>query len=246
MYPDDPATHARSVMRETGARILPVLDNGSKIVGTVGRVEILGVTTTRSNLLVRNIMARPLVTLGVEDDVFEAVRKLLSIDEWYAPVRSGEDRYAGVAGLDGLLRLGLDRYPDRLGEVRVSEAMTRDVVYASPEDHVGKVWMRMLKHRYAGLPVVDDKGRVLGIITQMDLIRKGFTRPVLESESPPKKGPLAREIMTTPPVTLGPDATMLEAVRIMLGRDIGRIIICGPGRRLLGIVDREDAARILL
>lgn len=245
VYLDDTATHARSIMRETGVRILPVIDPDYRVRGVLGRAEVLGITATRSNLLVRNLMSPPLIVLDVEDELHESVRRMLSIDEWYAPVASG-DKYAGVAGLDGFLALYLKKAPGRLEEVRVSEAMSRNVVYVQPEDHVGRVWMKMLKHRYAGLPVIDNKGRVLGIITQIDLIRRGFTRPVLESESPPKRGPSAREIMVASPIILGPDASLLEAVRLMLDRDIGRIIICGPDRRLLGILDREDAARILL
>ena len=237
--PDDLATRARSLMRDTGVRILPVVEEG-RIQGTVGRMEILGVTETRSNLLVRDIMVPPVITVAPEDDVVSAVSRMLSIDEWYAPV-SDSGRYLGMLGLENVIRAYLGRNP-KIESRRVEEIMTRDVKTARIDDPIGKIWADMLRHRYAGIPVLDRKGRLVGIVTQIDLIRRRLTRAELES---PRSGPQVRRVMNTSPITLPPTATVGEAARLMLDRDIGRVLVA-EGQRLLGIVDREDVARVLL
>ncbi|MFN4045736.1 MAG: HPP family protein, partial [Acidilobaceae archaeon] len=100
----------------------------------------------------------------------------------------------------------------------------------------------------AGLPVVDDKGALIGIITQYDLLRKGYSRIHLEAARGHAKSPKVYNVMTRPCTYLYPWSTLLEASEIMVSRNIGRIPVVDSEKNkyLIGIVDREDAVRALL
>ena len=244
--PSDLATKARAIMRDLGVRFLPVVE-GSRLVGALGRAEILNLTSTRSNMKVSNIMYEPTILLTLDSEVVESTLEMLRMDEWYVPVvkTPGTREYAGVYGLDDLISYYAGAEFEDYKEP-VSKFMSRNVVYVEPEEPVHNIWFKMLKHRYAGFPVV-DKGRVVGVVTQHDLIRYGFVRTARESErSKGMKEVSARDIMTTPPTTVHEDAELGEAIRLMISRGIGRVIVVDRSRRLRGIFDREDAARAII
>jgi len=243
LSPDDLVTRARAVMRDFGVRVLPVITRG-KLVGVVTRVGVLSITSTRSNYRVLDIAEEPRLTLDVIDDVVESVRKMIRADEWYVPVLSG-GKYVGMFGLEDFMRYLLT-YESPKHEIPVSEIMTREVETVMPETHVSRLWLKMLRHRFAGFPVVNKRGKVVGFVSQHDLIKAGFTRIELESESAPRKGPRVRNIMVTPPITLTPNEPIRTALYLMVRRNIGRIPIVDEKRYLKGIIDREDVCRVFI
>jgi acetoin utilization protein AcuB len=58
-----------------------------------------------------------------------------------------------------------------LSELKVKDIMSKNIVTISPEDTVEKAAVKMLEHRISGLPVVNDKGKVVGVITQGDIFK---------------------------------------------------------------------------
>lgn len=233
-------------MRDTGLRVIPVVE-ADILKGIVSRLGVLSITSTRSNLRVIDIAEEPLVTLKPEDGLYEAVSRMLSVDEWYAPVVDDANRFKGVLGLEHVISyyLGKSEKPAGLSKP-VEQYMTRDVEVVYAGDHVSSLWKKILKYRYAGYPVLDEDGRLIGVVTQYDLIKHGFTRIDLESESPPKKGPRIREIMSTPPITVRPSDPLVKAAEIMLNRGIGRVLVADMHGDLLGIVDREDVVKAII
>jgi CBS domain-containing protein len=59
--------------------------------------------------------------------------------------------------------------------MKVSEIMTRRVVSVGPDDTILQAVHLMLKHRVSGLPVVDDEGKLVGIVTEGDFLRRSET-----------------------------------------------------------------------
>jgi CBS domain-containing protein len=130
----------------------------------------------------------------------------------------------------------------------VSSVMSREVAIAAPDTTFKEVVARMQERGVSALPVVDADGRVLGIVSEADLL--------LKEERPPRRvgGPLldphgeaaralarsAGDAMTSPAVTVGPEATLTEAARLMHRRRVKRLPVVDGEGRLLGIVSRGD------
>jgi CBS-domain-containing membrane protein len=115
----------------------------------------------------------------------------------------------------------------------------------------------LVEHRVSALPVLDGEGRVAGIVSEADLLLKEEF-----PEGPPEArlfqgrrrretrakvaGDTAAELMTSPAVTIGPDASVAEAVRLLHRHGIKRLAVVDPAGPLLGIVSRADLLRVFL
>jgi len=245
--PDAPATRLRRLFRSTGARVVYVVSRDGRLLGWVTRGEILYVTSSKSAATAAALMAEPPVKLGRDTPVGAAVEALLAADEWYAPVLGPGGRLAGSLGLEHVISSMLAENPEALAGVEAEEVMTREPVAARAGDSVARVWELMREHRYSGLPVVDDRGRLVGVITVYDLLASG-SRPAFESPSGPARAQRVSEVMTRAPVYLYPWSRLVEAAELMVKRGFGRVPVVASERtrRLAGIIDREDIARLVL
>ena len=115
----------------------------------------------------------------------------------------------------------------------VAELMTSRVRVVRPETPLKDVAALLAEHRIAGLPVVDGEGRVLGVVSEADVLRKLGAR--LDAST-------AREAMTAPAITVAPDASVAEATKLMLERGVNRLPVVVAGE-LVGIVSRSDLVR---
>lgn len=144
--------------------------------------------------------------------------------------------------------------------MRVADIMTRDVLSVPPDASVREVAALMLDRRISGVPVVDAEQRVVGVVSEGDLIR----RPEIETEPADRgwlsifvsaeerardfvksHGRLAREVMTLPAICVAPDTPLEEAVRIMERQRIKRLPVVEQGK-LAGMITRADVVRALL
>lgn len=239
---NDLATKARALMRDYGLRVIPIVEK-DKLVGVIYRTNVLSTTSSKSNLLVRDIVYEPKVVLKINDPVKEALLKMLEADEWYAPVIDENNMFKGIFGIDKVIRDFC--YKDiPVNKTPVKEVMTTKVIYVYDDEELSTVFYKMLKHQYSGLPVLNKKGKVVGIITQHDLLKSGFTRLRLESERASSyKRVRARDIMSVNVIKFAPEATIGEVAKVMVEKDVGRVVIVDRKDRLLGIVDREDIVK---
>lgn len=245
VLPQDRLTRAREILRDTGWRILPVISDTStmKFIGVIYRLDLLNVTSVRSDILVSDVVNEPAVTLEKDEKIIDASKKMLRVDEWYAPVLN-QSKIIGIFGLERLIEYYLNKHPEKL-EHPITWNDERELVYVSPEDEITRLWYLMLKHRYSGIPVVNPRTKqIIGVVTQYDLLKRGFARVELEGEGRPRKVKI-REIMVTPPVTIKTSSTYLEAAKLMIERNIGRVFVTDNNRRLIGIIDREDIVRYI-
>jgi len=133
--------------------------------------------------------------------------------------------------------------------MRVKELMSAPVVCVSATTPVKEVAAILVERRISAVPVVDDDERLVGIVSEADLI-------ALETSDDPRRHILpwhpsealvarkAEEVMTRDVVTLPEDADAAEAARLMLQRNIKRIPVVA-GDRVVGIVSRRDLLRTL-
>jgi CBS domain-containing protein len=143
--------------------------------------------------------------------------------------------------------------------VTVRDIMDADVPTVYPEDSLETVVRRMRDHELPGIPVVNDGGRCVGIITEADLVLTGddadlhlphyielfgglvFFEPLKHFEERLRKAvaATARDVMTADPVTIEPDASVEAAARIIARRRHDRLPVIEHGR-LIGVVTRLD------
>ena len=114
---------------------------------------------------------------------------------------------------------------------------------------------RLAEHRVSAVPVVDDDGRVLGVVSEADLLLKEeFTDPDQDIplfwtkrrrlERGKAAGTTARDLMSVALVSISPDATVAEAARRMHAAGVKRLPVVGEGGRLVGIVSRGDLLKV--
>jgi CBS domain-containing protein len=138
----------------------------------------------------------------------------------------------------------------------VSDVMTRTVVVVHVTTPFKDVVRRMQEYRVSALPVVDDDGRLVGLVSEADLILK--EDPELEesgrlfqgrhrrADREKAAGLLASELMTAPVVTVTPDATLGEAARLMHRKGVKRLPVVGVDGTIHGILSRSDLLKVFL
>jgi CBS-domain-containing membrane protein len=140
---------------------------------------------------------------------------------------------------------------------RVRDVMTAKVVSAR-RDTSYKELVRLLAERgVSGLPVVGDQDRVVGIVSEADMLVKQdqpanhFQRYFLERKRDrlaraKAHGAVAAELMSYPAVTIGPNASVAEAARLLRKHLVKRLPVVDAQGRLLGIVSRADVLKVFL
>jgi CBS domain-containing protein len=140
--------------------------------------------------------------------------------------------------------------------MRVRAIMSEEVLTIGPETPLRDVAAILAAHGISGLPVCDAERRVMGVVSEADILFK--EHDPLEGR---RGGPLAwladgtlatavakadartaRDAMTTPPVTIRPHQSVAEAARVMTERRINRLPVVKDGV-LVGIVTRADLVR---
>lgn len=140
---------------------------------------------------------------------------------------------------------------------RVKDVMTREVICARPSTPYNELVRLLAEGHISAVPVVDDEGHVLGVVSEADLILKheqpsdAFQRFMLASrrqrlEHLKARGGTAVELMTRPVVTVGPEADLAEAARLLRKHLIRRMPVVDAGGRLVGIVSHSDVLKIFL
>jgi CBS domain-containing protein len=139
--------------------------------------------------------------------------------------------------------------------MRARELMSTPVVVVRPETTLKEVAEQMSSHRVSGVPVVDHRGHLVGIISESDVLVKlesnatevrhgvlSFVERLAAAQKPHAR--VAAELMTTSVVSAGPDASFRELVHLMTTHDVNRIPIVDQGH-VIGIITRADLLRTL-
>ena len=138
----------------------------------------------------------------------------------------------------------------------VADVMTRDVATVTEGTPFKKIAEIMAARRVSALPVLDAQGRVDGFEYEAALQPKEENQQDVTGRPLPRRrrwgrgrrarAVTARQAMTSPAVTIGPDASVVEAARSMDLHHVKRLPVTGPGSRLAGIVSRRDLVRIFV
>lgn len=145
----------------------------------------------------------------------------------------------------------------------IKNIMTRDVITVREDDTVEKCANLLITHNLSGLPVVDEVGKVVGMVTEGDLIRRAsriegpaaleVLGGIFYLESPKKfvddlvksMGNLAKDIMTKDLITVSPDKAIEDAATLLVRNKIKRLPVIDKEGNLIGIVSRKDIMNYL-
>jgi predicted transcriptional regulator len=122
--------------------------------------------------------------------------------------------------------------------LKASDVMVRPVVAAKKNAPARDVVFQFLNGFYSGMPVTDDEGKVIGVVTELDILDA-----VLSGKELVKI--IVRDIMTAKPVTVDVDTALTKVVKIMKEKNIIRLPVTQDDK-LVGIVARCDILTTLI
>ncbi len=140
----------------------------------------------------------------------------------------------------------------RMGDILVGQIMTRDVISARYDTPVEDIWRLMGRHKIRGIPVIDDKGRVLGIVTIADFLNQvkaddgrplqerllSFLKPTpgLTTDKPEYAG----HVMTSPAETIDENRHILDLFPIFYDKGFHHLPVVDDRGRLVGMVTPKN------
>jgi len=133
----------------------------------------------------------------------------------------------------------------------VKDLMTTEVVAVRRETTFKEMAAVLRRYRVSALPVIDDAGRVIGVVSEADLLAKealadpGVMAEVLHRQDVRKaEGLTAGDLMTHPAVTASPEDPVEQAARMMHFMRVKRLPVVNSGGQRIGIVSRSDGLAV--
>jgi CBS-domain-containing membrane protein len=142
------------------------------------------------------------------------------------------------------------------------DIMTAQVITTTPEASVTEAAELLESHRISGLPVVDKEGRLVGVITQSDLVQRARDLELPPAinlldlhifvETPSRfqrrlekmLGGTVKEVMTPDPITVAPGASVPELAALMARKQVHTLPVVERGK-LVGVIGKIDLIRAL-
>ncbi|MEW6299445.1 MAG: CBS domain-containing protein [Thermodesulfobacteriota bacterium] len=129
----------------------------------------------------------------------------------------------------------------------VREIMTTEVTTLGRNDSLQLAKDIMTLGRVRHFPVVDEDGKVVGVVSQRDLYKASLGSVMKYGEKAQRaflEGIAVKEVMSDPPITIAPHASVKEAARLMMEKKIGCLPVL-EGPRLVGIVTETDMLKLV-
>ena len=219
----------------------------------------------RSGRTARDVMTRDVHTIAPEATLAEAIRLMTARRVKRLPVLNRNKELVGIVSRADVLRTiallpeaAESHAPVIPATARiVGDATISEVPTVSPAADVEEVLRALLGSQLRRVVVVDDRGRVLGLISDRDVLARSDTeaRPRLVTMLLGKgagSGRRARgEPLTAahlmPPllITVAPRDSLAHAIRLMMQHQVKRLVVVDDDGRLVGLIDRREVLRLL-
>ena len=184
----------------------------------------------------------PIVAL---EDLREALRKMKT----YVDITEDD--------LKKIYEIALQHAQARVASsIPVKDVMTKNLIFVKPDVDLHEAARILSENRISGMPVVDDNSRVVGVISEADILVlagmkkehtfKDILRNILGEPVPARKsGNKVEDVMSFPPITSYADDDIAEAARVLDEKRIKRLPVVDAEGRLIGIVSRADIVRAI-
>ena len=147
--------------------------------------------------------------------------------------------------------------------LKVKDIMTKEIITVSPQTEITSAAKILLEKRINGLPVIDDSGKLVGILCQSDLVAQQKSIPIpsvytvldsfipltslkrIDKEVKKIAALKVEQAMTPHPVTVGPETGIEDVARLMVDKKYHTLPVM-EGDKIVGIVGKEDVLKTLL
>jgi len=123
--------------------------------------------------------------------------------------------------------------------LKAEDCMVREVITVGPETDAYDAIALLLKHRISGTPVVDDLGKLVGMLSERDCLKT-----LLDAQYHNLPTALVRDLMSTDLHTVTPDTGMLKIAELFVHGKLRRLPVVDKGR-LVGQLSRRDVLRAI-
>jgi CBS domain-containing protein len=249
--PEDDVMFAARLMSWAGVSHLPVCE-GRRVIGVFTERDYLRYRAEAGragdDVPVSRFMTSPVLTVRRDDPVDAASALMLSRHVGCLPVVDDNNQLVGVLAAGDILTADLRAsVPRSDATVSIGEVMTRDPVTARPYQPVLEAVALMTERGFKHVPIVDDDGRLVGIVSDRDVRTaigdpaEALGRELTEIEEMP-----ISTVMTTPAESVSTDAPLVEVAHRLAHESIGALPVVDRGARVVGIVSYVDVVRKLL
>jgi CBS-domain-containing membrane protein len=139
--------------------------------------------------------------------------------------------------------MAMERIAHRLITLKVKDVMSRLVTEVSPDHSMSDVALLLIDNHVTGAPVVDDRGRCIGMLSAVDYVKRGCERPEGSDRWSDVK---ASDCMSTAYECIRPEQTMLDAARLMCVKHVHRLPVLDRNCVLVGLITSMDITAALV
>ncbi len=232
---------AITIFEEEEPDIVIVFNDEGEYVGVLAERWIYRSRLDPSRTKVKTL-ARHVPKATLETSLVEIARRMLENYVPAVPVFSNDEVVGIVTDVDLLAKV----VEKEFGNLKVIELATRDVVTINPKDTIGKTLATFRDHNISRIPVVDEDGNVVGIVTMHDIVTKilipreraragEFVGEKLHPLSAPVKS-----IMSSPVITVSDNASVKDVVELVRKYGISGVPILSKQGKLVGIITKRD------
>ena len=133
----------------------------------------------------------------------------------------------------------------------VKDVMTTRVIWVKKDATFREMAVALREYRVSAFPVVDDDGKVIGVVSEADMLTKeALRRARRDLRHPAPQGPgkargvTAGDLMTAAVIAVRPDDTVEHAAKLMYDRRVKRLPVTDANGRLVGIISRADVLSV--
>lgn len=257
--PDTHLNEARLTMDAKKIRSLPVIKDG-KLVGIVTRRGLLrtdipalsekawNINVDLKDAVVLEIMTKNPITVPASGLMPKAARVMLENKITAIPVVDEKREMIGIITTSDIFRFIIAEMADLRENLTVKDYMTTRVVTLDPDDSLLEAHRLMGAERIRSLPVVADD-QLLGIVTRTDLLSNDNSRFLSRNNQEESIRVLissVEQIMTRKVITIKPDASLIEAAKLMLEKKIHSLPVEDEKHKLAGIITESDLFRMVI
>ena len=261
MSPTTPIYDAIRMMTKQGFRRIPIANPGTGFLeGIVTATDIIdylgggekfqiiqqkygGNIFKAINEAIRLIMTQKVFSVKTSAKISDAIDLMTQKNIGGLPVVDDENHLKAIITERDIAVL----FADKISGVTVAQLMSEEVITALPKTTIFEAEKSMVTRGFRRLPIISD-GRIIGILTSMDIIRFFGSGKVFQHL---KSGTIiqvlntpALEIATKEVSTIEPNADVGKAAKIMQQKDIGAVPVV-KDNRLLGIITERDFFKII-
>ena len=266
--PTDTLAYARNLMLKKDIGRLVVIDEKEDLVGIVTVSDLVSAMyevefdRPLDQIKVKEVMSPNVITIESNKTLKAAAKLMIKNDVGGLPVLGRDGKVVGIITRSDVVRAFSERHG---GEFKVKEVMRTDVATVKPTHSLFYVIKQMESDPSRKVLVVDDQGRLLGVVAERDVALLTLPRTLIEARGKDRymrrkavdqlRGklvtlrnyliPLAEDVMTPDPVTASPDDDLADVARIMASERIGCVPVVDSGGKVVGIVSKGDIVQLM-